>query len=156
MACLGLRIRSWAVDLGLEGSERGCSSTFKTKEEEEMWGIELTVLYFAPPPRFASFSSRFHSLRLFRRLPPNTLLRCTIYRRRNPLLPNSMATYYLHNESDSDSFMLAARRRKKTKGVSYVIGTDPMVLKRGGGSGYGKGGQSGYVAKLRWASKATG
>jgi hypothetical protein len=44
--------------------------------------------------------------------------------------------------------MLAARRRKKTKGVSYVIGMDPMGLKRGTG---GKGG--GYVAKLRlvWA-----
>ncbi len=40
--------------------------------------------------------------------------------------------------------MLAARRRKKTKGVSYVIGMDPMGLKRGVG---GKGGS--YVAKLR-------
>lgn len=47
--------------------------------------------------------------------------------------------------------MLAARRRKKTKGISYIIGTDPMLLKRG--NGYGRAGSGlnngGYVAKLR-------
>lgn len=60
--------------------------------------------------------------------------------RKKLLIDKSHPTYFLYNEAD-DQFLLAARKRKKTKSVNFIISTNPEELTKD--SKY-------YVAKLRW------
>ena len=53
-------------------------------------------------------------------------------------------TYYLHLQRDDGvkSFLLAARRRKRSKTSNYILSTDATELARDGDS---------FVGKLRYA-----
>ena len=76
--------------------------------------------------------------KLFGRLPHETILRCRLYRKKN-LLDKAYPTFFLYNEAD-DKFMLAGRRRKKTKSLTYLISTSPDDLSKD---------SMHYIAKLK-------
>ena len=59
-------------------------------------------------------------LTYFRRIPKDGMvLRCRIYRKAS-LLDKAYPTFYMNNDADN-SFLLCARKRKKTPLVNYVI-----------------------------------
>jgi hypothetical protein len=61
-----------------------------------------------------------------------------VYRKKN-ILDKAHPTYLLYNEAD-DAFLLAARKRKKTKSVNIIISSNAEELTKE--SKY-------YIAKLR-------
>ncbi|KAJ3036289.1 Tubby- protein 3 [Rhizophlyctis rosea] len=61
------------------------------------------------------------NVKIFFRIQPEGILRCRLYRKKN-VIDKKHPTFYLYNEAD-DSFLLAARKRKKSKVVNYVIST---------------------------------
>ncbi|KAI9203139.1 uncharacterized protein BJ171DRAFT_443703 [Polychytrium aggregatum] len=75
---------------------------------------------------------------LFSRLADGGVIKCRLYRKTN-LLEKAYPTFYLHNETD-DAFILAARKRKKSKYVNYLISTSPDDLSKD---------SKHYVAKLK-------
>ncbi|KAJ3194890.1 hypothetical protein HK101_001661 [Irineochytrium annulatum] len=72
------------------------------------------------------------------RVPQDQILRCKLYRKKN-LLEKSYPSFFLYNEAN-DRFLLAARKRKKSKSVNYLISTSQEDLTKEG---------SHYAAKLR-------
>ncbi|KAJ3018990.1 Tubby- protein 3 [Thoreauomyces humboldtii] len=77
-------------------------------------------------------------VKLFYRLPPEFILRCKLYRKKN-ILDKSHPTFYLYNQAD-ESFLLAARKRKKSKSVNYVISSSQQDMSKD---------SKHYVAKLK-------
>ncbi|KAI8838927.1 hypothetical protein BC829DRAFT_404230 [Chytridium lagenaria] len=75
---------------------------------------------------------------VFLRVPLDSILRCKLYRKKN-LLDKAHPSFFLYNEAD-DKFLLAARKRKKSKSVNYVISTSQEDLSKD---------STHYVAKLR-------
>ncbi|KAJ3213295.1 Tubby- protein 3 [Dinochytrium kinnereticum] len=78
------------------------------------------------------------SPKVFLRVPLESILRCKLYRKKN-MLDKSHPSFFLYNEAD-DKFLLAARKRKKSKSVNYLISTSQEDLSKE---------SSHYVAKLR-------
>ncbi|KAI8919115.1 Tub family-domain-containing protein [Powellomyces hirtus] len=77
-------------------------------------------------------------VKIFFRLPPEFILRCKLYRKKN-ILDKSHPTFYLYNQAD-ESFLLAARKRKKSKSVNYVISSSQLDMSKD---------SKHYVAKLK-------
>ncbi|KAI9321149.1 hypothetical protein DFJ73DRAFT_876748 [Zopfochytrium polystomum] len=76
--------------------------------------------------------------KLFMRIAPDSILKCRMYRRSN-LLDKAYPTFFLYNETD-DKFLLAARKRKKSKSVAFLISTSQDDLSKDSAH---------YVAKLK-------
>ncbi|KAJ3116327.1 hypothetical protein HDU96_009887 [Phlyctochytrium bullatum] len=76
--------------------------------------------------------------KLFSRVPLESILRCKLYRKKN-LLDKAHPSFFLYNEAD-DKFLLAARKRKKSKSVNYLISTSQEDLTKD---------SEHYAAKLR-------
>ncbi|KAJ3183118.1 Tubby- protein 3 [Geranomyces variabilis] len=77
-------------------------------------------------------------VKIFFRLPPEFILRCKLYRKKN-ILDKAHPTFYLYNQAD-ESFLLAARKRKKSKSVNYVISSSQLDMSKD---------SKHYVAKLK-------
>ncbi|KAI8825933.1 uncharacterized protein EV422DRAFT_503282 [Fimicolochytrium jonesii] len=77
-------------------------------------------------------------VKIFYRIPPEYILRCKLYRKKN-LLDKAHPTFFLYNQAD-ESFLLAARKRKKSKSVNYVISTSQLDMSKD---------SKHYVAKLK-------
>ncbi|XP_072256202.1 tubby-related protein 3 [Pyxicephalus adspersus] len=67
-------------------------------------------------------------------------VRCRISRDKKGMDRGLFPTYYMHLEKDDNRkiFLLAGRKRKKSKTSNYLISTDPTDLSREGGSFVGK------------------
>ncbi|KAI9336695.1 hypothetical protein BDR26DRAFT_864389 [Obelidium mucronatum] len=76
--------------------------------------------------------------KLFSRIPQDFLLKCRVQRKKN-LLDKTHPTFYLYNETD-DKFLLAARKRKKSATVNYLISTSMDDLSKD---------STHYIAKLK-------
>ncbi|KAJ3177192.1 Tubby- protein 3 [Gaertneriomyces sp. JEL0708] len=76
--------------------------------------------------------------RVFFRLPEGHILRCKLYRKKN-LLDKAHPTFFLYNQAD-EQFLLAARKRKKSKSVNYVISNSHVDLSKD---------SKHYIAKLK-------
>ncbi|XP_022238778.1 protein king tubby 1-like [Limulus polyphemus] len=72
--------------------------------------------------------------------PQGLVIRCCITRDKKGMERGLFPTYFLHLEKDDGRkiFLLAARKRKKSKTSNYVISVDPTDLSRGGNSFVGK------------------
>jgi hypothetical protein len=77
--------------------------------------------------------------KIFQRLPQDVILRCRVHRRKN-LIEKAYPTFYMYNEAD-EKFILAARKRKKTANLTYLISTSPDDLSKDSAH---------YVAKLKY------
>uniref|UniRef100_A0AC35TYD0 Tubby-like protein n=1 Tax=Rhabditophanes sp. KR3021 TaxID=114890 RepID=A0AC35TYD0_9BILA len=75
-------------------------------------------------------------------LDKTSTMKCRITRDKSGVDRNIYPSYFLHWEKDEGSkvFLLAARKRKKSKTANYLFSTDPCDLSREG---------SGYIGKLR-------
>ncbi|KAG1656302.1 Tubby [Nymphon striatum] len=69
-----------------------------------------------------------------------SIVRCRITRDRKGMDRGLFPTYFLHleREDGKKTFLLAGRKRKKSKTANYLISTDPTDLSRGGDSFIGK------------------
>nr|DBA15963.1 TPA: hypothetical protein GDO54_003416 [Pyxicephalus adspersus] len=76
----------------------------------------------------------------FRPAPHNITLQCRITRDKKGVDKGIYPTYYLHLERDDGKrlFLMAGRKRKKSKTSNYLISVDPTDLSRGGESFIGK------------------
>ncbi|KAM7243785.1 hypothetical protein CapIbe_004393 [Capra ibex] len=74
--------------------------------------------------------------------PRGVTVKCRITRDKKGMDRGLFPTYYMHLEKDEDRkiFLLAGRKRKKSKTSNYLISTDPTDLSREGES---------YIGKLR-------
>ncbi|XP_018428156.1 PREDICTED: tubby protein-like [Nanorana parkeri] len=72
--------------------------------------------------------------------PHNMTLQCRITRDKKGVDKGIYPTYYLHLERDDGKrlFLMAGRKRKKSKTSNYLISVDPTDLSRGGESFIGK------------------
>ncbi|XP_072129112.1 tubby protein-like isoform X2 [Mobula birostris] len=76
----------------------------------------------------------------FKPAPQGTVVKCRITRDKKGMDKGIFPTYYLHMERDDGKkiFLMAGRKRKKSKTSNYLISTDPTNLSRGGDSFIGK------------------
>ncbi|XP_063292240.1 tubby-related protein 3-like isoform X1 [Pelobates fuscus] len=74
--------------------------------------------------------------------PQNMTLKCRITRDKKGVDKGIYPTYYLHLERDDGKrlFLMAGRKRKKSKTSNYLISVDPTDLSRGG---------EGFIGKVR-------
>ncbi|XP_056373820.1 tubby-related protein 3 [Hyla sarda] len=72
--------------------------------------------------------------------PRGVTIRCRISRDKKGMDRGLYPTYYMHLERDDSRkvFLLAGRKRKKSKTSNYLISTDPTDMSREGGSFIGK------------------
>ncbi|XP_026863249.1 tubby protein homolog isoform X6 [Electrophorus electricus] len=72
--------------------------------------------------------------------PQGVTVKCRITRDKKGMDRGMYPTYYLHLERDDGKkvFLLAGRKRKKSKTSNYLISVDPTDLSRGGESFIGK------------------
>ncbi|XP_029438456.1 tubby protein homolog isoform X3 [Rhinatrema bivittatum] len=72
--------------------------------------------------------------------PQGTTIKCRITRDKKGMDRGMYPTYYLHLEREDGKkvFLLAGRKRKKSKTSNYLISIDPTDLSRGGESFVGK------------------
>ncbi|OAF66123.1 hypothetical protein A3Q56_06150 [Intoshia linei] len=72
--------------------------------------------------------------------PQGVPIKCRITRDKKGVDRGIYPTYYLHMERSEDRkvFLLAARKRRKSKTSNYIISVDPIDLSRNGGACVGK------------------
>ncbi|XP_058875404.1 tubby protein homolog [Acipenser ruthenus] len=72
--------------------------------------------------------------------PKETTVRCRLTRDKKGVEKGIYPTYYLHLEREDGKrvFLMAGRKRKKSKTSNYLISIDPTDLSRDGGSYIGK------------------
>ena len=85
---------------------------------------------------------------VYRPAPQGVTIKCRITRDKKGVDRGMYPTYFLHMERDDGKkvFLLAARKRKKSRTSNYIISIDPTDLGRNGES---------YVGKLRSELKLT-
>ncbi|XP_059827463.1 tubby-related protein 1-like [Hypanus sabinus] len=72
--------------------------------------------------------------------PQGTTIKCRVTRDKKGMDRGLYPTYYLHLDTDENKkvFLLAGRKRKKSKTSNYLISIDPTDLSRGGENFIGK------------------
>ncbi|XP_061298560.1 tubby-related protein 1 isoform X3 [Pezoporus flaviventris] len=65
-------------------------------------------------------------------------IKCRVTRDKKGMDRGLYPTYYLHLDNDKKVFLLAGRKRKKSKTSNYLISIDPTDLSRGGENFIGK------------------
>lgn len=73
--------------------------------------------------------------------PEGTTIKCRVTRDKHGMDKSMFPTYFLHLEREDSGekiFLLAARKRKKSRSSNYVISTDPTDLSRDGINFIGK------------------
>nr|XP_033784433.1 tubby protein homolog isoform X2 [Geotrypetes seraphini] len=96
----------------------------------------------APSPPTKEVMVGVDDLEVFamRPAPQGTTIKCRITRDKKGMDRGMYPTYYLHLEREDGKkvFLLAGRKRKKSKTANYLISIDPTDLSRGGESFIGK------------------
>ncbi|OWK53792.1 Tubby-related protein 1 [Lonchura striata] len=70
--------------------------------------------------------------------PQGVTVKCRVTRDKRGMDRGLYPTYYLHLDNDKKVFLLAGRKRKKSKTSNYLISIDPTDLSRGGENFIGK------------------
>ncbi|KAM6311188.1 tubby-related protein 1 [Podargus strigoides] len=70
--------------------------------------------------------------------PQGVTVKCRVTRDKKGMDRGLYPTYYLHLDNDKKVFLLAGRKRKKSKTSNYLISIDPTDLTRGGENFIGK------------------
>ncbi|XP_068851997.1 tubby-related protein 1 isoform X2 [Aphelocoma coerulescens] len=70
--------------------------------------------------------------------PQGVTIKCRVTRDKRGMDRGLYPTYYLHLDNDKKVFLLAGRKRKKSKTSNYLISIDPTDLSRGGENFIGK------------------
>ncbi|XP_070604618.1 tubby-related protein 1 [Erythrolamprus reginae] len=70
--------------------------------------------------------------------PHGMTIKCRVTRDKKGMDRGLYPTYYLHLDNDKKIFLLAGRKRKKSKTSNYLISTDPTDLSRDGENFIGK------------------
>ncbi|XP_039179317.1 tubby-related protein 1 isoform X1 [Crotalus tigris] len=70
--------------------------------------------------------------------PHGMTIKCRLTRDKRGMDRGLYPTYYLHLDNDKKIFLLAGRKRKKSKTSNYLISTDPTDLSRDGENFIGK------------------
>ncbi|XP_021233040.1 tubby-related protein 1 isoform X2 [Numida meleagris] len=70
--------------------------------------------------------------------PQGMTIKCRVTRDKRGMDRGLYPTYYLHLDNDKKVFLLAGRKRKKSKTSNYLISIDPTDLSRGGENFIGK------------------
>ncbi|XP_032074596.1 tubby-related protein 1 [Thamnophis elegans] len=70
--------------------------------------------------------------------PHGMTIKCRVTRDKRGMDRGLYPTYYLHVDNDKKIFLLAGRKRKKSKTSNYLISTDPTDLSRDGENFIGK------------------
>ncbi|KAM4885093.1 LOW QUALITY PROTEIN: tubby-related protein 1 [Sylvia borin] len=70
--------------------------------------------------------------------PQGVTVKCRVTRDKKGMDRGLYPTYYLHLDNDKKVFLLAGRKRKKSKTSNYLISIDPTDLSRGGDNFIGK------------------
>ncbi|XP_061192333.1 tubby protein homolog [Saccostrea echinata] len=112
------------------------SSEFQTNDDQEE--AAESAMAGDEPPELTDNLDDF----LLRPAPQGHVMKCRITRDKKGVERGIYPTYFLHLEKDDGKkvFLLAGRKRKKSKTSNYLISTDPTDLSRGGEA---------YVGKLR-------
>eukprot|EP00794_Sanderia_malayensis_P012908 gene12908-14238_t len=100
------------------------------------------VVNSAPAGKIPSYNLDIEDLDSFAYMPApqGTTVKCRITRDKKGVDRNLFPTYFLHMEKDDGKkvFLLAGRKRKKSKTSNYLISTDPTDMSRAGESFTGK------------------
>ncbi|KAM6040746.1 tubby-related protein 1 [Theristicus caerulescens] len=75
---------------------------------------------------------------VLRPAPQGVTVKCRVTRDKKGMDRGLYPTYYLHLDNDKKVFLLAGRKRKKSKTSNYLISIDPTDLSRGGENFIGK------------------
>ncbi|NXA39569.1 TULP1 protein, partial [Eudromia elegans] len=75
---------------------------------------------------------------VLRPAPQGLSVKCRVTRDKRGMDRGLYPTYYLHLDNDKKVFLLAGRKRKKSKTSNYLISIDPTDLSRGGENFIGK------------------
>ncbi|KAM6191920.1 tubby-related protein 1 [Sarcoramphus papa] len=75
---------------------------------------------------------------VLRPAPQGVTIKCRVTRDKKGMDRGLYPTYYLHLDNDKKVFLLAGRKRKKSKTSNYLISIDPTDLSRGGENFIGK------------------
>uniref|UniRef100_A0A8C0ITY1 Tubby-like protein n=1 Tax=Chelonoidis abingdonii TaxID=106734 RepID=A0A8C0ITY1_CHEAB len=70
--------------------------------------------------------------------PQGVTIKCRVTRDKKGMDRGLYPTYYLHLDNEKKVFLLAGRKRKKSKTSNYLISIDPTDLSRGGENFIGK------------------
>ncbi|KAE8606047.1 hypothetical protein XENTR_v10010582 [Xenopus tropicalis] len=117
----------------LNSSTRPGSATSKKSSKE-------TVSAPSPPSNEPSIDVEDLEEFSMRPAPQGVTIKCRITRDKKGMDRGMYPTYYLHLEREDGKkvFLLAGRKRKKSKTSNYLISIDPTDLSRGGESFIGK------------------
>ncbi|XP_041445618.1 tubby protein homolog isoform X3 [Xenopus laevis] len=117
----------------LNSSTRPGSATSKKSNKE-------TVSAPSPPTNEPSVDVEDLEEFSMRPAPQGVTIKCRITRDKKGMDRGIYPTYYLHLEKEDGKkvFLLAGRKRKKSKTSNYLISIDPTDLSRGGESFIGK------------------
>ncbi|NP_001086168.1 TUB bipartite transcription factor S homeolog [Xenopus laevis] len=117
----------------LNSSTRPGSATSKKSHKE-------TVSAPSPPTNEPSIDVEDLEEFSMRPAPQGVTIKCRITRDKKGMDRGMYPTYYLHLEREDGKkvFLLAGRKRKKSKTSNYLISIDPTDLSRGGESFIGK------------------
>ncbi|XP_053769563.1 tubby-related protein 1 [Desmodus rotundus] len=97
----------------------------KTKKKEER----------APPPPVEVGEPREFVLQP---APQGRTVRCRLTRDKKGMDRGLYPSYFLHLDTDKKVFLLAGRKRKRSKTANYLVSSDPTNLSRGGENFVGK------------------
>ncbi|XP_071993312.1 tubby-related protein 1 isoform X2 [Engystomops pustulosus] len=75
---------------------------------------------------------------VLRPAPQGVTIKCKVTRDKKGMDRGWYPTYYVHLDNDKKVFLLAGRKRKKSKTSNYLISIDPTDLSRGGENFIGK------------------
>ncbi|XP_043932081.1 tubby-related protein 1 [Protopterus annectens] len=75
---------------------------------------------------------------VLRPAPQGITIKCRVTRDKKGMDRGLYPTYYLHLDNDKKVFLLAGRKRKKSKTSNYLISVDPTDLSRDGDNFIGK------------------
>uniref|UniRef100_A0A8C3RKB4 Tubby-like protein n=1 Tax=Chelydra serpentina TaxID=8475 RepID=A0A8C3RKB4_CHESE len=75
---------------------------------------------------------------VLRPAPQGVTIKCRVTRDKKGMDRGLYPTYYLHLDNEKKVFLLAGRKRKKSKTSNYLISIDPTDLSRGGENFIGK------------------
>lgn len=78
---------------------------------------------------------------VLRPAPQGRTVRCRLTRDKKGMDRGMYPSYFLHLDAEKKVFLLAGRKRKRSKTANYLISSDPTNLSRGGEN---------FIGKLRW------
>ncbi|XP_031467401.1 tubby-related protein 3 isoform X3 [Phasianus colchicus] len=122
--------------------KRGISGSLNFDEEDTEEEEEEISASCSPSPQAVAHLGEVENLEEFalRPAPRGITVKCRVTRDKKGMDRGLFPTYYMHLEKDNNRkmFLLAGRKRKKSKTSNYVISVDPTDLSREGESFIGK------------------